>query len=251
VGTAPWDLTVDEHSGHVVVVDAPLYPRRSGSVSVLDPRTGAPLGTVGVRGQRGGVAVDGRRGRVFVTDPGSGRVIALDARSGARLWTAPAGTSPDAVAVQEGSGVVFVASARDGQLSVLDGRTGALLRTVSLGTPSDALGTDLGLSAVAVDERHERVLVLEGNDADVAVLDARSGDLLRTIPVGVHPLAVALDDGRDRAYVLCYGGLAPPSEMWWGRALGRLGRWLPWLAAWEPARTGGAASVSALDLGRL
>jgi DNA-binding beta-propeller fold protein YncE len=185
---------------------------------------------------------------VFVT--GSDGVSALDAQSGALLWTALVGTSPTPAAVDARSGAVFVPGGVGGRLSVLDGRTGALLRTVAVGTSTGAVAARLGLSAVAVDERHGRVLVLEGDEARVAVLDVR-GALLRRVAVGVQPLAVAIDAGMDRAFVLNYGGLAPPSTAWWDRAVAGLGHWLPWLAQRTPARASVPASVSVLDLGRI
>jgi YVTN family beta-propeller protein len=40
----------------------------------------------------------------------------------------------------------------------------------------------------------------------VSVLDARSGRLLRTIPVGVAPSAIAVDERAGRAFILNSGG---------------------------------------------
>ncbi len=253
VGTSPSAVAVDARTEHAFVVSAfyPPRPGRSGTVSVLDTRTGALLRTVAVGQWPGAVTVDSRHGHVIVTNAGSRSVSALDAQSGALLWTAPVGRDPTSAAVDEASGHVFVPSGVDGTVSVLSIRTGALLWTVPVGIPTGAEAAGLGLSAVAMDERRGRALVLRGDQASVGLLDGRSGVVLRTVAVGVHPLAVAIDAGADRAFVLDFGGVAPPSTAWWDRAVAGLGHWLPWLAQRTPARAGVPASVSVLVLGRL
>lgn len=55
-----------------------------------------------------------------------------------------------------------------------------------------------------MDERTNRVLVVNGNFAgqgSVSVLDARSGDLLRTVAVQDSPWAIAVDEHTARAFV--------------------------------------------------
>lgn len=67
-------------------------------------------------------------------------------------------------------------------------------------------------TALAVDERLGRVFVacLDHDNVHglgigagaVSVLDATSGALLTTLPVGIGPLAVAVDDSTQRVFVL-------------------------------------------------
>jgi len=69
----------------------------------------------------------------------------------------------------------------------------------------------VGRQGIAIDERTGRVFVVDAGYAsqgrgNVAVLDARSGRLLRTTPVGLYPVAVVADERASRVFVL-NGGL--------------------------------------------
>jgi len=69
----------------------------------------------------------------------------------------------------------------------------------------------VGRQGIAIDERTGRVFVVNAGYASrgrgsVAVLDARSGRLLRTTPVGLYPIAAVADERAGRVFVL-NGGL--------------------------------------------
>jgi YVTN family beta-propeller protein len=164
-----------------------------------------------------------------------------------------------ALAVDEQTGRVFVAngnvSALDGGLSILDAASGRLLRSVTVGMLP---------TAVAVDERSGRVFVANKGPVDsnlvplgngtVTVLDARSGAVLRTVPVGTYPTAITVDERAGRAFVVNASGTSVrASQGWWERAV----QWLqparlPWLP--RPATPSlirsATGSVSMLDASR-
>src|SRR5438445_1212996 len=50
----------------------------------------------------------------------------------------------------------------------------------------------------------------------------RTGTVLRTIAVGVRPLAVAVDERTGRAFVVNYGGAVRASAPWWEHDVQRL-----------------------------
>lgn len=105
---------------------------------------------------------------------------------------------PRAVALDTQTGLTFVATAgagarEPGQVSLLATATGVLLRTVSVG---------LDPTALAVDERAGRVLVVNHQSGSVSVLDARSGRRIATVPVGLLPRAVAVDERRGCALIV-------------------------------------------------
>src|SRR5919204_6991293 len=95
-----------------------------------------------------------------------------------------------------------------GMVSTLDARTLGTVRTVRAGHGA----TELWLAGVKqfpgpgvplVDERTNRVLIPDTRDGTVSILDARSGALLRTIPVGSGPAGwnpgpLAVDDRTGR-----------------------------------------------------
>jgi YVTN family beta-propeller protein len=170
-------------------------------------QTGSPvLRTVAVGTNPDAVAVDERTGHVFVVnagqDPHNGSVSVLDARGGAMLRTVAVGTQPDAVAVDERAGRVFVVNAGSGTVSVLDARSGIVLHTSA---------DPLAPRTVAVDEKTGRVFVANGAGppgqgnvtvgGSVSVLDARSGAVLSTVPVGLAPFALAVDEKHGLVFV--------------------------------------------------
>jgi len=75
---------------------------------VLDAATGRLLRVVPVGQAPVALAVDERRGRVYVADSGSDRVTVLDAASGAVRAAVPAGVGPIAMAVDPRTGKIFV-----------------------------------------------------------------------------------------------------------------------------------------------
>ena len=59
-----------------------------------------------------------------------------------------------------------------------------------------------GEHALAVHEGSGRVFVTKASDASVSLLDARSGRVLRTIPLGFIPSGIAVDERTDRVFLL-------------------------------------------------
>ncbi len=202
-------IVVDDRSGRVFVSSA--YAE---SVSMLDATSGRLLRTVGGT-HPGPMAVDAHTRRVFVLNGGggtsNGTVSILDSATGRVLGRTPVGrlALPVTPVVDTRTGRVFVANdgGGTGSVSVLDVRSGALLRTVTVGPHPFAM---------AVDGRSGRVFVtsLGAMDAtgyltgpgSVSVLDARSGTLLRTVPVGVEPAVIAVDERAGRAFVVNVAG---------------------------------------------
>lgn len=219
-------------SGHIAVdartnrvfVTSPL----GDSVSVLDARTGRVVRAIGGVAPLN-VAVDERGGHVFVTNIGGGSVSMLDGASGRLLRTVRVGQHPRLVAVDGRTGRVFVTDIMNGTASVLDARSGALLGAVGVGAnPVD----------LAVDERSGRVFIVSLGPTDsaglltgpgsVSALDARSGALLYTVPVGVEPARVVVDQQAGRAIVVNLAGNNRD-------ALAPLRQVAPWLPEHAPA----------------
>jgi YVTN family beta-propeller protein len=254
VGQSPSHMAVDAQTGRAFVVNAgpnPTNGRTVGTVSVLDTRTGAVVRTVRVGQQPGALAVDARTARVVVTNRASHTVSVLDARSGADLETVPVGRGPSAVAVDEADGLAVVASDDDKSVRILDTQSGSLLRTVALAQASRGAGGLAGAMAVAVDGRTGRAFVASSDANSVSVLDVRTGTVLRTIPVGAHPLAMAVDERTGRAFVASYGGTAREPAAWWAHEVQRLRPWLPWLPRPVAVVRTRPGSVSVIDASQL
>jgi len=256
LGNQPQQAVVDEQTGRVFVTNG------DGHVSVLDAHSGAlqPQGAAKLGPTRLDsemtIAVSQRTGRVFVADPVGGTVSMLDGRSGVRVRTIAVGTYPTALAVDEHTRRVFVGNRSSHTITVLDARTGARLYTVSVpSVPMD----------LTVDPHTDQVLVTTSGPMDltptrpdvylgapvgggsVDVLDGRSGQVLRTIQVGVLPVMTAVDPATGRAFVVNSNSTSvPPHDGWGSQTLRALKRGLPWLPiipSQAPSTTHGSVSV--------
>jgi YVTN family beta-propeller protein len=197
-------LVVDARTRRVFVANL-----GSNAVSMLDTATGAILATIPVSPHPSALAVATTAGRVFVvsddvTPDDAGCVGVLDAASGRLLRIVAGGHGVHALAVHERSGRVFVTNASDASVSLLDARSGRVLRTIPLGFIP---------SGIAVDERTDRVFLLtdapsfqpyptiRADPTIVILLDARSGTVLHTVPVGLSVTAIAVDEHTGQAFV--------------------------------------------------
>jgi YVTN family beta-propeller protein len=139
------------------------------------------------------IVLDEQTGRAFVCNGGS--VSMIDAASGRLLSAIPLpGATGHWLAVDPRSRHLFVFSNSMPfeAVSVLDAGSGRLLRRLVLGEPSaqSIQSTSLpnGISPLAVDPRDARVFVGHFFSNRLSVLDARSGQLVRTVTVGLQPV---------------------------------------------------------------
>jgi len=194
---APVAMGVDERAGRVLAVGV------DGKTRVLDARSGLLLRMVSLGPILTGpaaLAVDAAAGRAIVVGgdhDGIGCFAILDTRSGRVLSTATLGGNPGDwprwVAIDARTGRAFIS--RDGQgqapeTQALDSGSGRVVQTVAVGGP------------IAVDERSGRVFIPAPRG--IAMLDARSGALVRTIPLhdGKRPDALTVDEATERVFVV-------------------------------------------------
>ncbi len=220
VGRHPWVIAVAERTGHVFVSDdsgiqmLPLGGHTSGELA----RVTIPLTTVV------GLAVDEPTGHLFAAyypNPPSSpfQVAMIDSVTGTTIN--PSLLAPgqalyyfDSLTVGQRLQRLYVASEDNGggnQVAILETTSGHLVSTVDV---------PLGPHAVAVDEQTGRLFVgsivhgdymsgaANGNGA-VSVLDARTGSMLESIPMGPGPGPIAVNQLTHRLYVLS----GPPSQL--------------------------------------
>lgn len=146
------------------------------------------------------LAVDERASRIFVLGS-AGSVTTLDATTGVVIRTVAVGRGTQSVVVDEATGRAFVTD--PGRVFMLDAHTGAVLRVISVGGGGPTGG-------LAVDARHGEVFVAANGvnrgpagfgPATIAVLDATTGRLTRSIPRYADLLTV---DGAARRIILPY-----------------------------------------------
>jgi len=256
-------VAVDDRTGHVFVESRDAGAR---AISTLDARTGATLAVARV-GAYPVIAADGGTGRVIVADERDTRVRVLDARSG-RVWRTLTVPYPAvALAVDERRARVFIATwsrlgpvgsnvTGNGHVLMLDGRTGALLRVTAVGDTPTAIAVDQGSDHVLV-----TTSIADPTDpmghvvgyGSVHVLDATTGMALWTVPVGVAPVALAIDERTHQA-VVTNAGVNTDGTPVMVRTLPAPG-WLTWLHSRLPfvplpRAASTAGSITILDSAR-
>jgi YVTN family beta-propeller protein len=209
VGMNPNGVAIDAQSNRVFVTN-----RDDDSVSVLDAANGRVLRTVPLTGQPTLVAVDARTGRAFVViqqPTSSGQlssVAVLDARTGRPLRTVPVCDDANALAIDEGTSHIFITNNDDDNLSVLDAANGRVLRQagpVGYNLNTGYYPTGYYPLAVAVDAPLGHVFTANFNNNSVSMLDARTGRLLRVVPVIPGPSHLAVDERAARVFVASAG----------------------------------------------
>lgn len=201
-------------------------------IAVFDTRTGALAQMLRVRTPPGSavpqfmapwVAVDPRTQHLFVlvgaarpwAQPATPelRVYMLDAMSGRILRSMPVGPAPGSYSIDGGSSPLTV-DARDGRLfvshfdatrvSMFDTRTGRLLRTIPIGHAAHVGNAAITVVAVTIDEHIHRVFVSDDASGTVTTLDSRTGQVLRAMFVGLHPVPPLIDIRRGRVTTLSF-----------------------------------------------
>lgn len=239
VGSRPHAVAVDPVSHRAFVLDT-----ADSAISVLDTshgtlmRTMAFSATVGLDGALAGTSMD----RVYLG--AAGAIQVLDARSGKTVRTVAVDPTYEPMVVDAAAQRALLAGSDS--VAVLDLRSGQVLRTIAVsGAPS----------ALAIDARRQRIFVAQAGAVDnngrpvgtgaVTIFDARSGVLLRTVPVGAAPDAIAVDQQTGRAVVVNSGGQARARYAWdWVPQSIR--RWAPFLPTPNGTQTV-PGSVSIID----
>ncbi len=164
-----------------------------GSVTIFDLETLAVVQKVRVGDDPNGIIYDPNAKRVFSADRGSRRMTAIDAATG-RIVAASGdlGGRTEHLAA-DGAGHVFLNMQDRGTLLRLDARTLNVLATWPLagcGQPS----------SMDIDRAHGRVFI-GCRSGELAVVDAASGRMVATQPIGLGVDALEFDPAKALIYV--------------------------------------------------
>jgi len=233
--TAPaLGIAADDRSGHIVVDDM------RGNVRVLDAHTFRLVATTNVGPLPGILAIDPRHGYLLVTSPISDSISVLDPRRGALLRRISMAAMPSSGAISSGGAnpvaapMAYATFARGSPHALtIDSLTGRVLltRTHYVYDPSD-----------------QRPLMDGGS---IVMLDMTSGAAIRSIPVGVDPVVVAVDHANGHLLVADAGGATlthDPDP--WGWTPDWLRRLLPWLPKPAPHVRTVSPALDVIDLGQ-
>ena len=223
-----WDYLTFEPATHRV------YVAHGDRVTVVDGHDGQILGEVtGFPGGTHGIGIVGTLGRGYTDDGQAGEAGSFDLKTykvGKRI---KAMVDADGIVVDPPSGHVFVINGDSGTLTVIDPKTDSAVATVVAGTPLEfGVSGENGKLYIDAVEKHEIVRVdTRSNLADahwpmpdctsprglaidrsthrlfascgnkvLTVIDAESGEIVATLPIGAGTDAAAFDPKRRLAF---------------------------------------------------
>jgi len=230
-GEGFWDyLTADASARR-------LYISRGTHVMVLDADSGKSVGDIPDTPGVHGIALAPDLGRGFTSNGREGTVSVFDIKSLASAGDKiKVGENPDAILYDPATKRVFTFNGRSQDSTAIDGGSGKVLGTIKLdGKPEFAASDAKGMiyvniedkselvaidpaklevkskwplapctepSGLSIDRKHRRLFVGCDNKM-MAVVDADSGKVLATPPIGEGVDATAFDDETGLAFASC------------------------------------------------
>lgn len=233
-GEGGWDYLTADSDAHR------LYLSRGTRVMVLDADSGKSIADIPDTPGVHGIALAPDLGRGFTSNGREGTVSIFDIKTLALITKVKVGDNPDAILYDPATKRVFTFNGKSQDSTAIDGATGKVLGTIKLdGRPefaaSDAKGeifvniedkSELTAidpnklevkkswplapctepSGLSIDRKHHRLFVGCDNKM-MAVVDASSGKVLATPPIGDGVDATAYDEGTGLAFASCGEGL--------------------------------------------
>jgi DNA-binding beta-propeller fold protein YncE len=232
-GEGGWDyLLVDSASRQ-------LYISRGTHVIVIDADSGKPLGDIPDTPGVHGIAVAPEFGRGFISDGREGMVTIFDLKTLKPITKVKTGEGPDAIIYDSASKRVFTFNGRGHDSTAIDAASGNVVGTIKLdGKPEFAVSDEKGgvfvniedksevvsldpaklevkatwsltpcesPSGLAIDRKNRRLFAACDNKL-MAVVDADSGKVLTTLPIGGGVDAAGFDPETGLAFASCGEG---------------------------------------------
>jgi YVTN family beta-propeller protein len=219
-GQGSWDyLTVDEGARR-------LYVSHGTQVEVLDLDSGAIVGKIENTQGVHGIAIAPDLGRGFVSDGQSSTVTVFDLKTLKMIAEVPTGKKPDAIIYDPATSRVFAFNGGSNSATVIEAKDGKVAGTIDLGGGPEFAAADgngyvynnledeslvlkinsrtlkveqrwptapcSSPSSMAID-RDNRRLFLGCRSKVMAVMNADTGQVITTLPIGDHVDATAFD----------------------------------------------------------
>jgi DNA-binding beta-propeller fold protein YncE len=234
-GDGGWDyLTVDSESHH-------LFISRSTQVIVIDTESGKPVGDIPDTPGVHGIALDNDLGRGFTSNGREGTVSIFDLKSLKLISKVQSvGDNPDAILFDPATRRVFTFNGRSHNSTAIDAASGNIVGKIELGgKPEFGVSTGEGElfvniedksellaldpkelkvksrwplspcespSGLAMDKRHRRLFVGCDNKM-MAVVNADTGKVITTLPIGDGVDADRFDPDKKLAFASCGEGV--------------------------------------------
>ena len=206
-GDGGWDyLTFDNASRR-------LFISRSTHVMVINADSGQPVGDIPDTPGVHGIALAPEFGRGFVSNGREGTVSVFDLNSLKVLSKIKVGENPDAILYDPASKRVFTFNGKSNDSTAIDADKGTVAGTIKLdGKPEFAVRARWPLapceepSGLAIDRKQRRLFSGCGNRL-MAIVDADSGKLISTLPIGDGVDAAGFDPETGLAFASCGEGV--------------------------------------------
>jgi len=235
-GEGGWDyLTVDAEAHRI-------YLSRSTHVMVVDEISGKVIGDIADTRDVHGIALARELGRGFISDGAANTVMIFDLKTLRPIQTVDTtGQNPDFILYDPVSKRVFTMNGRSSNITAIDAATGKVVGTVTVtGKPEAAVldGRDrifvniedqnqvieFDLKSLAVkntwsiapcqaptglatDTTHRRLFVGCSDNRMMAVVNADTGKVIATPPIGVGTDATGFDPSSGLAFASCREGV--------------------------------------------
>jgi len=215
--------------------DQKIYVSHGTQVNILDAKSGDSVGfipnTTGVHG----IAFAGSKG--YTSNGRLNTVTVFDLKTAAVLQQIPTGQNPDAIMYDPYSKKIITCNGRSHDLSVIDPATGQVTATITLdGKPETAVSDEAGKifiniedknkitevdittnsvvaswplkaegpTGLAIDTKTKRLFA--GCDKQLVVMDATSGAIVSSLPIGDGCDGVGFDSGLGLVFASCGEG---------------------------------------------
>ena len=226
-GEGGWDYLYADSANRT------LYVAHNEVVDVVNLDTDKPVGKISGMKHVHGIAVAEGLNRGFISDGGSGEVVVFNLKTHAVLQKVKAGANPDGILYDPASKRVFAFNGGSKDATAIDAATGKVAGTIALGGKPEFPATDAkGDVYVNIEDKSEIVRLdphtlkikrrwsiapceePSGLALDVsarrlfpvcdnkmtAVVNAETGKVITTVPIGEGPDAAAYDAGRKLVF---------------------------------------------------
>jgi DNA-binding beta-propeller fold protein YncE len=178
-------VAVDPKSGHGFVSSKP--------VAMFDAKTLAPIKTIDVGGSPDGILGDPASGRIYVLSHSLPNVTVIDAKDGSVVGTVDVGGAIEQT-VSDGKGRLFAAIENKDEIAVLDSKTLMVTGHYSM---AGKCGAPAGL---AIDVKTKVLFAACRNPAVMAMLNADTGQILDTQPIGTGVDGAGFNPATSEAF---------------------------------------------------
>ena len=233
-GVGGWDYLALDSSARR------LYISRATHVMVIDADSGKPVGDIPDTPGVHGIALATELGRGFISNGREGTVTIFDLTTLKAITKVKAGENPDAILYDPATKRVFAFNGRSHDVTAIDAASGTLLGQIKLeGKPEFAVSDGKGEvfvniqdksqidaidaarlavkaswplapcqepSGLAID-RHNRRLFAGCDNKMMAIVDADTGKVVATTPIGDGVDANTFDPGTGLAFASCGEGV--------------------------------------------